>query len=61
MTEAEASIRTGLAASTLQKQRVRGDGIPYVKIGRSVRYDSDVVDEWLDARTVSSTSQAIAS
>ena len=34
---------TGRARSTLQKDRVAGDGIPFVRIGRLVRYrQSDV-------------------
>ena len=34
---------TGRARSTLQKDRVTGDGIPFVRIGRLVRYrQSDV-------------------
>jgi hypothetical protein len=30
---------TGLALSTLRKQRYYGTGIPYMKLGSAVRYD----------------------
>ena len=30
---------TELALSTLQKQRYYGTGIPYMKLGKAVRYD----------------------
>jgi hypothetical protein len=45
------------AVSSIQKERVRGDGPPYVKIGRLVRYRPEDVREWVAARVVHSTSQ----
>ena len=36
--EEQAAQVTGKSVSTLQKDRVAGDGIPYVKLGRAVRY-----------------------
>jgi len=45
LTEAEVSKITSLALSTLRNQRFARTGIPYVKLGRAVRYSlSDVVD-----------------
>lgn len=41
----------GLAPITLRKLRMRGDGPPFVKVGRSVRYRADDVRAWLSART----------
>ncbi len=38
LTEKEAAAMTGLSVSTLQKQRFYHRGIPYSKVGRSVRY-----------------------
>ena len=36
---------TGRARSTLQKDRVTGTGIPFIRLGRLVRYrQSDVTD-----------------
>jgi len=42
---------------TLQAERQRGAGIPFLKLGRSVRYDPNVVERYLRAQTRASTSQ----
>jgi hypothetical protein len=43
--EREVARITGFALSTLRNNRFKGAGIPYLKIGRSVRYNlKDVVD-----------------
>jgi predicted DNA-binding transcriptional regulator AlpA len=45
LTEKEASNLTGMALPTLRNARHLGRGIPYCKIGRSVRYCwQDIVD-----------------
>jgi predicted DNA-binding transcriptional regulator AlpA len=41
----------GCSRVTLQQARTRGEGIPYVKIGRLVRYSTRTVREWLATRT----------
>jgi len=52
---------TGRARSTLQKDRVAGSGIPFVRIGRLVRYRPADVAAYLKALpTCSSTSEADA-
>jgi predicted DNA-binding transcriptional regulator AlpA len=51
---------TGLAVSTLEKLRLTGAGPMFLKLGRVVRYRPAHLDEWLDARAVSSTSQTVA-
>ena len=38
MTEHEVAARTGLSLSTLRAHRFKRTGLPYIKIGRSVRY-----------------------
>ena len=38
LTEQEVSARTGLSLSTLRAHRFKRTGLPYVKIGSSVRY-----------------------
>ena len=38
LTEQEVSARTGLSLSTLRAHRFKRTGLPYIKIGRSVRY-----------------------
>jgi len=45
LTEVQVATMTGFALSTLRNKRFIGEGIPYVKVGRSVRYSlTDVVD-----------------
>ncbi|MCP4408801.1 MAG: helix-turn-helix domain-containing protein [Gammaproteobacteria bacterium] len=43
---------------TLEKWRITGEGPPFIKIGRSVRYDEADLDAWIDERRRSSTSDA---
>lgn len=52
----EAAHYTGLAKSTLEKLRMRGDGCPFIRIGRAVLYDPADLDEWLKAHLRKSTS-----
>ncbi len=40
----------------LQKWRHAGGGPPFLKLGRSVAYDLDLVDRWLDGCVRQSTS-----
>ncbi len=51
LTESELSEYLNISIRTLQSQRGRGDGIPYVKIGRSVRYQLDMVLKYLEQNT----------
>lgn len=44
--------------SSLQKDRLKGTGPKYLKIGRLVRYRPADVQAWLAAREAQSTSQA---
>jgi len=52
---------TGRARSTLQKDRVAGTGIPFIRLGRLVRYrQSDVtafLDELPSCRSTSETTR----
>lgn len=49
----------GRARSTLQKDRVAGSGIPFVRVGRLVRYRQSDVDAYLASlRSLRSTSEA---
>src|SRR4051794_30917074 len=51
---------TGRARSTLQKDRVSGTGIPFVRIGRLVRYrQSDVTAYFAELPSLRSTSEAV--
>lgn len=53
MNEQQVAELTGRALSTLRNERHLGRGIPYCKIGRSIRYASDDVDSFMDGRRVS--------
>ena len=50
---------TGRARSTLQKDRVAGTGIPFVRLGRQVRYRPEDVATYLaELPSLRSTSEA---
>lgn len=43
---------TGRALSTLRNERARNEGIQYIKVGRSVRYDLQDVIEFMDSHKI---------
>ena len=52
LTEREVSGLTGRALSTLRNDRQAGNGFPYVKWGRFVRYRKQDVIDFMEARKV---------
>ncbi|MHB1011166.1 MAG: helix-turn-helix transcriptional regulator [Propionibacteriaceae bacterium] len=52
LTEREVAALTSIALPTLRNHRVNHTGIPYVKIGRSVRYSLRDVQKYMQARRV---------
>lgn len=58
LTTDQAAGYTKLAASTLTKKRLYGDGPAYSKIGRRVVYRRADLDHWLDGHRRTSTSDA---
>ena len=46
-----------LSARTLQNQRRTGTGLPYVRIGKMIRYDVHQVEDYLRANNYNSTSE----
>ena len=50
--EKKVSQMTDIKLPTLRNDRHRGRGIPYVKLGRSVRYRLDEVIEYMEAHKV---------
>lgn len=52
LTEKEAAKITGLSVSTLQKQRFQCRGIPYSKLGKSVRYAYDDIVFFMNASRI---------
>ena len=52
--------RIGVTEGCLAKWRVSGEGPRFIRVQRSIAYDPRDVQEWLDARRVSSTSEQLA-
>ena len=50
--ENQVSEITKMALSTLRNNRSKGQGIPYIKLGRSVRYDLQDVIEFMEAHKI---------
>jgi excisionase family DNA binding protein len=57
LTPKEAATRLKVSLSWLAKARMRGDGSPYIKIGRSIRYREDALIQWMKGRQRMSTSE----
>jgi hypothetical protein len=58
LTELETSERVNRAVSTLQKDRCVGGGVPFVKVGRQVRYRESDVERYIKSlRSYHSTSE----
>jgi predicted DNA-binding transcriptional regulator AlpA len=57
LTAKDAADRLRLSPSWLAKARMRGDGPPFVKLGRSVRYRESALANWIRTRTRYSTSE----
>ena len=56
--ENEVSGITGLSVQTLRNWRFQGKGIPYVKAGRSVRYQYQDVITYMEERIVTPREQS---
>ena len=50
--EHETAKITSISVKTLRNQRCLGEGIPYIKLRRSVRYDYEVVVRYMKEREV---------
>ena len=57
MTPKETAIEIKSSESFLAKARMTGEGPPFIKIGRMVRYPKSLLLAWLEARIMTSTSQ----
>lgn len=53
----EVSVITGLSVQTLRNWRSQSKGIPYVKVGRSVRYSYQDVIAYMEERIVTPREQ----
>ena len=52
LTETETSELTSIPLSTLRNNRFERKGIPYIKFGRSVRYKTTDVVDYMDGHRV---------
>ena len=52
LTEKEVEEFYGINKRTLQRERVYQTGIPYVKIGKRVRYQRSTIDQYIKDNTV---------
>ena len=50
LTPKEAAQRLRLSSSWLAKARMRGDGPPYIPIGRAIRYTEAALIQWMKSR-----------
>ena len=57
MTPKEAAVFLKVSLSWLAKARMRGDGPPFIRIGRSIRYAQMVLMQWMKSRQRLSTSE----
>jgi predicted DNA-binding transcriptional regulator AlpA len=58
--EQQAAQMLRVTVKALQKWRVTGTGPRFVKVGRLVRYTEDTLEEFIQQRTVASTSEQTA-
>lgn len=52
LSEAQTAEMTSLSVEWYRLHRSLGDGPPFMRIGRSIRYSRDAVLEWFAAREV---------
>ena len=52
LTEKEVQDLYKLNVKTLQRERCSGSGIPYVKLGRRVRYKVSDINAYLEKKTI---------
>jgi hypothetical protein len=57
LTPKETASRLKVSLSWLAKARMRGDGPPYICLGRSIRYTEPSVIQWMKSRQRLSTSE----
>jgi len=59
LNEKQLAKRWGVSIRTLQAARVKGGGVPFVRIGRSVRYRLEDVRAYEQARLRTNTSETL--
>jgi predicted DNA-binding transcriptional regulator AlpA len=57
LTPKEVAARLRVSQSFLAKSRMRGDGPPFIAIGRSIRYSESALIQWMRSQQRLSTSE----
>ncbi|QDG79371.1 helix-turn-helix domain-containing protein [Labrenzia sp. PHM005] len=57
LNETEAAEYLGLSVRTLQAWRVQGGKIGFIRLGRSIRYRPQDLENWICSNRLTSTSQ----
>jgi predicted DNA-binding transcriptional regulator AlpA len=57
LTPREVAARLKVSLSWLAKARMRGDGPPYIPVGRSIRYAETSLIQWMQSQQRRSTSE----
>jgi excisionase family DNA binding protein len=52
--EVQAAKLLSVSPRTLQNWRIAGEGPPFIRIGRAIRYRREDILRWIEAHTVSS-------
>ena len=58
VTETEAAQITGRAVQTMRNDRHRSRGLPYIKIGRSVRYSLQDINAFIQKKRIDPEARA---
>jgi hypothetical protein len=57
LTPKDAARMLKVSLSWLAKARMRGDGPPFIKVGRAIRYTETSLQQWMKSRQRLSTSE----
>jgi len=57
LNEREAACLLGCSQHKMQADRRKGSSVPYIKIGRSVRYRTSDLEAYIERQTFTSTSE----
>jgi excisionase family DNA binding protein len=57
LTPKEAAKLLKVSVSWLAKARMRGDGPPFIKVGRAIRYSETALIQWMKGQQRMSTSE----
>jgi excisionase family DNA binding protein len=57
LTQREAATLLHLSERTLERWRVAGDGLKFIRLGRSIRYRLADIEAFIASRIVGSTSE----